>query len=79
MTIRSFPLVLAIGALAVPATAADAPKEKCAGVAKAGKNDCATKANSCAGHATQDRQADAWIYVPAGTCSKIAGGRVLPK
>lgn len=65
-----------VGALAVsPAMAADGPaKEKCAGIAKAGKNDCATKSNSCAGHSTMDRQTDAWVYVPAGTCAKIAGG-----
>lgn len=64
---------------ASPLWAAEGPaKEKCAGVAKAGKNDCATKANSCAGHTTTDRQAEAWIYLPAGTCAKIAGGSVVP-
>lgn len=34
---------------AAPAMAAE--KEKCYGVAKAGKNDCATKTSSCAGTA----------------------------
>lgn len=48
--------------------------EKCYGVAKAGRNDCATANSSCAGTSTQDRQKDAYIAIPAGTCSKIAGG-----
>ena len=48
--------------------------EKCFGVAKAGKNDCATANSSCAGTSTEDRQADAYIAIPKGTCSKIAGG-----
>lgn len=51
-------------------------KEKCYGVAAAGKNDCQTATSSCAGTATEDRQANAWIYVPKGTCDKIAGGTV---
>lgn len=53
-----------------------ANSEKCYGVVKAGLNDCQTATSSCAGTATRDRQADSWIYVPAGTCKKIAGGSV---
>jgi uncharacterized membrane protein len=45
--------------------------EKCYGIAKAGKNDCQTNNSACAGTSTKDRQADAWIYVPRGTCEKI--------
>ncbi|MCG6450916.1 DUF2282 domain-containing protein, partial [Vibrio parahaemolyticus] len=37
------------GTLLTAAPAAAAEKEKCYGVAKAGKNDCATKSSSCAG------------------------------
>lgn len=48
--------------------------EKCYGVAKAGRNDCATSNSSCAGTSTEDRQTDAYIAIPKGTCSKIAGG-----
>jgi uncharacterized membrane protein len=48
--------------------------EKCAGVAKAGLNDCETAMSSCAGTSKADMQTDAWIYVPEGTCAKIAGG-----
>ena len=64
-------------ALATPAFAAD--NEKCAGVVKAGKNDCATAANSCAGQVKADGQKDAWIYVPKGTCEKIVGGTLVVK
>jgi uncharacterized membrane protein len=53
-----------------------ANSEKCYGVVKAGLNDCQTANSSCAGTATRDRQADAYVYVPAGTCKKIAGGVV---
>ncbi len=58
------------------ALAADGQKtmEKCYGVAKAGKNDCQTASSSCAGTAKRDRQKDAYIAVPKGTCRKIAGG-----
>lgn len=59
----------------VSAVAANsAPEEKCYGVAAAGKNDCQTANNSCAGQTTKDRQADAFINLPKGLCSKIAGG-----
>lgn len=53
--------------------------EKCFGVAKAGRNDCATASSSCAGTSTQDRQKDAYIAVPKGTCSKISGGTLTAK
>jgi len=53
--------------------------EKCAGIAKAGKNDCGTATSSCAGTAKKDNEANAWIYVPKGTCEKIAGGKVVTK
>lgn len=47
--------------------------ERCYGVAKAGKNDCATSTSACAGTAKQDYLKDAWVYVPKGTCDKLAG------
>ncbi|MFL0355598.1 DUF2282 domain-containing protein [Erythrobacter sp. GH1-10] len=47
-------------------------KEKCYGVAKAGKNDCAAgPGTSCAGTSTKDYQGNAWKYVPKGTCEDI--------
>ena len=46
--------------------------EKCYGVALAGQNDCKAGAGtSCAGSAKVDYQANAWKFVPAGTCTGI--------
>ena len=70
--------VAAGGAFAGPAAAPAFKSEKCYGVVKAGKNDCQTAASSCAGTSKKDAQADAWIYVPAGTCAKIAGASSQP-
>lgn len=70
-------------AVAVQANAQSGPApvptfkfEKCYGVSKAGKNDCQTATASCAGTSRRDKAPDAWIYVPAGTCAKIAGGKL---
>lgn len=52
--------------------------EKCYGVAKASRNDCQTATSACAGTSKQDRQKDAYIAVPKGTCSKIADGSLSP-
>ena len=75
-----------LAAIAVPmlANAGPAPAptfqaEKCYGVAKAGLNDCQTATHSCAGTSTKDMDGASWIYVPAGTCSKIVGGSEMPK
>lgn len=54
-----------------------AEQERCYGIAKAGKNDCATSSSVCAGTATQDNQKDAWVYAPKGMCQKIAGGTLV--
>ena len=61
------------------AVAAKGDNEKCAGVVKAGKNDCGTSKASCAGTSTVDRDPEAWIYVPKGTCERIVGGTVTNK
>jgi uncharacterized membrane protein len=62
------------------AVAQDSKKqEKCYGIVKAGKNDCQTASSSCAGTSKKDAQADAWVYVPAGTCAKIVGSALEPK
>jgi uncharacterized membrane protein len=49
--------------------------EACYGIARAGKNDCRTQAHVCAGWAYQERDPTAFVYVPAGTCEKIVGGK----
>lgn len=71
--------VLALSATAFVATAsaADEDKEQCAGIIKAGKNDCATATNACHGHVETDANPNAWIYVPKGTCERLVGGRVV--
>ena len=51
------------------AQTANAEKEKCYGVAAAGKNDCAaTGNNSCAGQSKADYDAKAWKSVAKGSC-----------
>ncbi len=68
-------VTLALASQTMPLRAADEPAmEKCYGVNAKGKNDCAAGANSCAGESTRDRDTQSYVYLPAGTCSKIAGG-----
>jgi uncharacterized membrane protein len=65
-------LVMAQGG---PAPAPSFKAEKCYGLAKAGKNDCAsTGNNSCAGTSKVNGDKKAWIYVPEGYCDRIVGG-----
>jgi len=70
-------LLLSATTVATTAFAADESKEQCAGVIKAGKNDCATTMNACHGHVEADATPMAWIYLPKGTCEKIAGAHVV--
>ncbi|MEL7217533.1 MAG: DUF2282 domain-containing protein, partial [Pseudomonadota bacterium] len=54
------------------AAAGSGEKEKCYGVALAGKNGCeAGPGTSCAGTSVIDYQGNAWSYVDAGTCVTI--------
>lgn len=54
------------------ASAEKAAQEKCFGVALKGQNDCAAgPGTSCAGTSKVDYQADAWKYVPKGTCVSL--------
>ncbi|RUR06465.1 DUF2282 domain-containing protein [Legionella sp. km772] len=64
-------------ALAAPADSEPTP-EKCYGIVKAGMNDCNTAKASCAGSATKDKQKDAFLFLPKGTCEKIVGGSLTP-
>ncbi|MGZ3273698.1 MAG: BufA1 family periplasmic bufferin-type metallophore [Caulobacteraceae bacterium] len=76
--------VATLGALALSTIAAAAANaqpvaqpagsEKCYGIAKAAKNDCAAGAHSCAGQATKDMDKTSFVYLPKGACAKIAGG-----
>jgi uncharacterized membrane protein len=69
---------LALSAFAAAANAGPVPQpagsEKCYGIAKAAKNDCAAGAHSCAGQATKDMDKTSFVYLPKGACAKIAGG-----
>lgn len=81
-------LGLALALQAAPTRAADMPQivkdnmakaqanhlEKCYGINAASKNDCAEGAHSCAGQATMARDTKSFVLLPAGDCSKIAGG-----
>lgn len=71
--------VVALGALsAAPAMAAE--KEKCFGVAKAGKNDCASVVgtHSCAGQSKVDNDPTDWKFVAKGSCEKMGGALQAP-
>ncbi len=50
--------------------------QKCYGINAAAKNDCAEGAHSCAGQATQARDAKSFVLLPAGDCAKIQGGKL---
>jgi uncharacterized membrane protein len=75
-------MAAALSATAVmsgPASAQEAGKEKCFGVAMAGKNNCAAgPGTTCAGTSKVDYQGNSWSLVDAGTCTKIElpGGRM---
>ncbi len=72
--------VLALGALSMTAHAADDPNtEKCYGINKAGKNDCAGAAHSCAGQSKEANSSKEWIKLPKGTCERIVGGNLTSK
>lgn len=72
-------LVLTSADQASAANAITTPEmEKCYGIVKAGMNDCQTSKHGCAGSATEDRQLDAYIFLPKGTCNKIVGGNLNP-
>jgi uncharacterized membrane protein len=63
------------------AMADEKSKEKCYGIAKAGKNDCAnaTGTHSCAGQASTDKAPEEWNYVAKGTCDKLGGKLAFKK
>jgi uncharacterized membrane protein len=81
-TIAAIGSLLSLGTapFATPTFAADKPDmEKCYGVAKAGKNDCAASAHACAGQAKVDGAGKDFVSVPKGTCERISGGSLTAK
>jgi uncharacterized membrane protein len=86
MNTKSAILAAAIGLVAFAGNAAFAAEdaksdgtEKCYGVAKAGKNDCAGAAHACSGQSKKDADAREWIKVPKGTCDRLVGGTLTAK
>ncbi len=75
-TVTALAVFVAGAAMIAPDVQAKEGFEKCAGIAKAGKNDCAANGHSCAGKAKKDGDPNEWLYVPTGTCNKIVGGKV---
>ena len=70
-------LALSVVAATTTVQAADKPNmEKCFGIAKAGKNDCASKGatHACAGQSTKEADKGSFLMVPKGSCEKIVGG-----
>jgi uncharacterized membrane protein len=83
MNAKSNLMIAALGGLlalgAVTATAADdANTEKCYGVAKAGKNDCAGAKHACAGQGAKASDGNEWVKLPKGTCERLVGGSLSP-
>ena len=66
-------LALGLGATAREALAGKPGMEKCAGIVKAGQNDCGTSEHDCAGMSKVSGAPEEWIYLPEGTCQKIVG------
>lgn len=71
--------ILALSVLSLPAHAADPASEKCYGLAKASKNDCAGAGHACAGQAKADGSGKEFISLPKGTCERIVGGSLTAK
>jgi len=82
MTSKTAMLAAAVGSLFVLSTAAfsadDANFEKCYGVAKAGKNDCAGAAHACAGQGKKEASDKEFVKLPKGTCERLVGGTLTP-
>jgi uncharacterized membrane protein len=72
-------LAVAAGAVAQTKDPDMTGKEKCFGVSKAGKNDCAAGAHSCAGQSTKDGDKSSFLAVPAGLCARLEGGSTSAK
>ncbi|HEY2344703.1 MAG TPA: DUF2282 domain-containing protein [Xanthomonadaceae bacterium] len=51
-------------------------RERCYGISRAGANDCANAVHSCARQSTTGSDMREWVYVPRGTCLRIAAGRL---
>jgi uncharacterized membrane protein len=85
MDLKKIAIAAAVGSflttgVASIASAGDmAAADKCYGVAKAGKNDCAGNGHSCAGQAKKDNDPNEWKSLPKEECEKMGGKTEAPK
>ncbi len=68
---------LSLVLLSYSTASAENKKEQCAGVVKAGLNDCASVEHVCAGMNTDDGNETDWLWLPTGTCQKIIGAHII--
>ena len=72
--------LIAVSSSAFAADQDTTKQDKCYGVAKAGKNDCAAAGvHACAGMAKTDNSPAEWKYVAKGTCQSLGGKTEPPK
>lgn len=76
--IISTALTLSILSTQAQTPASTVETEKCYGIVKAGLNDCQTAQAACAGSSTVDKQGDAFLLLPKGTCEKIVDASLKP-
>lgn len=50
-------------------------RERCYGIARAEKNDCANSQHACASQSKLNSDPDEFIMVPKGLCKRIIGGK----
>jgi len=72
-------LIIGVSLFSTNAMAGKKGFEKCAGLVKAGMNDCGTSKHSCSGQAKVSKDPEEWIYVPKGTCKKLVGTTLKQK
>jgi len=71
-------MALSLAAAAGAASAEEKVEmEKCAGIVKAGMNDCGANGHGCGGQSKVDNAPGEWVSLPKGTCEKITGGTVV--
>jgi len=83
MNLKTLTIAAAVGGLLAAGSAsathhesmgeAKGDKVKCYGIAKAGKNDCATASHGCAGAAKADNDPAEWKFAPKAECEKQGG------
>jgi uncharacterized membrane protein len=74
--------LVALAQIALHAEPAPTPTfkaDKCYGISKAGKNDCAANGHACQGQSKVDANGKEWIYLPTGTCERVMNGSLAAK